>query len=191
MRRQHHDARGRIMQAALFLYAENGFEDSTTHKIAKLADVGVNRIYEYFKTKDELIQVLYCIVEDSLNAKLITKQRTCLDDKQRFIERLILLINYFRQHPQEFQFLDHYRSSRYYLGRKSQFFGFEDNVKPTNPFSEFYSDRVKSVFPASLYLAMIFGPVNSLLRDSFTGVISLDDCLVRQTAETCWNAIAL
>ena len=42
-----------IVQAALELFAENGFHCSPISQLAALAKVGVGSIYRYFKDKDE------------------------------------------------------------------------------------------------------------------------------------------
>lgn len=53
------DARGRILQAALQAFAEKGFEGSRIDEIARLAQVPKSLIYYHFKSKDEMLQVLF------------------------------------------------------------------------------------------------------------------------------------
>jgi len=47
--------RNKIIQAALVIFAEKGFQDTTISEISKAANVSEATVYEYFKTKEELL----------------------------------------------------------------------------------------------------------------------------------------
>lgn len=49
---------GSIMEAAAILFARDGFEKTSTTRIAELAGVSVGSLYEYFPNKDSLIASL-------------------------------------------------------------------------------------------------------------------------------------
>lgn len=55
--------RQKILEAALEMFVNNGFESSPTSKIAKLAEVATGTLFHYFKTKEELINELYLEVK--------------------------------------------------------------------------------------------------------------------------------
>lgn len=48
----------KVLQAALKLFANNGFHATTTAKIAKQAGVSEGTIYKYFRSKDDLLAAL-------------------------------------------------------------------------------------------------------------------------------------
>ena len=48
-----------ILDAALEMFVNNGFENSPTSKIAKEAGVATGTLFHYFKTKEDLINELY------------------------------------------------------------------------------------------------------------------------------------
>ncbi|HWD27388.1 MAG TPA: helix-turn-helix domain-containing protein [Rhizomicrobium sp.] len=50
--------RGRIMDAAVSLFARNGFEATSVNEIARAADVANGTFYLHFKDKDELVAAL-------------------------------------------------------------------------------------------------------------------------------------
>ncbi|MDP4144095.1 MAG: TetR/AcrR family transcriptional regulator [Bacillota bacterium] len=52
------DARNRILQAAVKIFAEKSFEGSRIEEIAKEANVPKSLIYYHFKNKDEMFEVL-------------------------------------------------------------------------------------------------------------------------------------
>lgn len=58
--------REKILEAALEMFVNNGFESSPTSKIAKQAGVATGTLFHYFKTKDELINELYLEVKTGL-----------------------------------------------------------------------------------------------------------------------------
>ena len=51
---QHGDKKTRILEAARYIFAENGYEKTTMLQIAKAADVATGTIYEYFENKEVL-----------------------------------------------------------------------------------------------------------------------------------------
>lgn len=47
--------KNKIMEAALAIFAEKGFQDTTISEISKAANVSEGTLYEYFKTKEDLL----------------------------------------------------------------------------------------------------------------------------------------
>ncbi|MDY6862154.1 MAG: TetR/AcrR family transcriptional regulator [Thermodesulfobacteriota bacterium] len=56
---KHNDKKTRIIEAALKIFAKNGFYNSKISEIAKEADVADGTIYLYFKSKDDLLISLF------------------------------------------------------------------------------------------------------------------------------------
>ncbi|MEZ4885954.1 MAG: TetR/AcrR family transcriptional regulator [Chitinophagales bacterium] len=56
---QSNATRKRIMQTALRLFAVNGYERTTTRKIAEDAKMSVSLLYNYFDSKDELLKAIF------------------------------------------------------------------------------------------------------------------------------------
>jgi AcrR family transcriptional regulator len=53
------EKRDNIIAAALKLFCENGFQNTSTANISKEAGVATGTLFVYFKSKDELINALY------------------------------------------------------------------------------------------------------------------------------------
>ena len=53
--RQKTERRERVLECALKIFAEKGFQDATISEISKAAAVSDATVYEYFKTKEELL----------------------------------------------------------------------------------------------------------------------------------------
>ena len=73
------DKRELIIEAALKLFCEHGFQNTSTALISKEAGVATGTLFLYFPTKEALINALYMEAKKELNAYLkegITKQKT-------------------------------------------------------------------------------------------------------------------
>ncbi|MCF6266888.1 MAG: TetR/AcrR family transcriptional regulator [Desulfuromusa sp.] len=181
-----------ILYAALEQFAENGFHSSPVSQLASLAGVGVGSIYRYFKDKDELIHAVFTMVDDALQKAITASMNPELSGRSEFIQLVTSLIQYLDKHPQEFKFLEQYYSSPYGADKKRAKFLCEGRGGSSNPFVDlFFGNKAKSLkdLPLPLYLAMTFGPIIFLLRDSLSGLVTLDEALIQQTAEASWNAI--
>ena len=53
------DNRSKLKQAALKLFVEKGFQGTSTASISKEASVATGTLFNYFATKDELLDQLY------------------------------------------------------------------------------------------------------------------------------------
>ncbi len=181
-----------ILRAALEQFAENGFHSSPVSQLAIRARVGVGSIYRYFKDKDELIHAVFTMVDDALQKAITTSLDPTLSGRSEFIQLVTSLIHYLNDHPQEFKFLEQYYSSPYGSDKKHAKFLREGTVDSSNPFVNLFSGNKTGILkdlPLPIYLAMTFGPIIFLLRDSHSGLVILDETLVQQTAEASWNAI--
>lgn len=74
-----------IVQTALRLFRQNGYDATTMRAIAKEAGVSVGNAYYYFGSKEELIQVYYDELQESHKAAC----RAVLDTETSFSARLL------------------------------------------------------------------------------------------------------
>jgi AcrR family transcriptional regulator len=74
-----------IVETALRLFRERGYEATTMRAIAKEAGVSVGNAYYYFGSKEELIQAYY----DELQEEHVAACRAVLDTETGFAPRLL------------------------------------------------------------------------------------------------------
>ena len=55
-------SKARIMQAALEVFSEEGFDKASISKIAGRAGVSKGLMYNYFKSKEELIKTIFMAI---------------------------------------------------------------------------------------------------------------------------------
>ena len=87
---QHPEVRGRLLDAAVRMFAEQGVAGTTVAEIARAAGVTSAMVHYYFKTKDQLLDA---VVEEKLIGKFIAFVAGVLEDGQaspaQLAERLV------------------------------------------------------------------------------------------------------
>ena len=68
------DTRGKILEAALDLFRERGFAETTMREIAAHAGVATGLAYYYFKSKDAIVLAFYQRAKEELGARLEAAQ---------------------------------------------------------------------------------------------------------------------
>jgi AcrR family transcriptional regulator len=63
-------SRARIIESAIRLFGERGIDAVTVDEIAAAADVGKGTIYNYFRTKEDIVVAFMADVEQKIQAKL-------------------------------------------------------------------------------------------------------------------------
>ena len=70
MKKQVEDKKTALLQAALKLFTENGFHGTSTAQISKEAGVATGTLFNYFPTKEDLINGLYFDVKGQLSRSM-------------------------------------------------------------------------------------------------------------------------
>jgi len=184
--------RNDILEAALEQFAERGFHDAPMAQLAKKSNIAVGTIYRCFKDKEELIHELYKEVDDSLQSALVREVESTSSTQQEFVDLVSNLIHYLADHPHEFKFLEQYYNSPFGIEKKREKFLISGSSGQQSAFRNFFSgttnNDIKSL-PGHVLHALTFGPVIFLLRDVASGLIELDESLIKTLAEGCWDAI--
>lgn len=113
------DKRDLIMNAALKLFVENGFHGTATGKIAQEAGVATGTLFQYFKTKDELVIALYLKFKEEMFL-LISNHSDIKNDIKESIKSNILSSLYWALDNQtKFHFIQQFQTSPY-IGKVEQ-----------------------------------------------------------------------
>jgi AcrR family transcriptional regulator len=113
------DKRDLIINAALKLFVDNGFHGTATSKIAQEAGVANGTLFQYFKTKDELVMALYIHFKDEL-AEFVSKNTAENAGIKEAIKTQILSSLYWAlDNPAKFRFIQQFHTSPY-IGQVEQ-----------------------------------------------------------------------
>jgi AcrR family transcriptional regulator len=185
------DKRSDVMQAALELIAEQGFHRAPMAKIAEKAGVAAGTIYRYFASKDVLISELHRELEYRIMAVLQDGYPSGQPVRERFLYLIRELLRYLIANPLHFRYMEQFFNSPYGISmRRDKLLG-----KPGNHdilmeiFEEGISKQIVKDLPVVVLFSLAFGPLIILMRDHIFGFVVLDESLVNQITEACWDAI--
>jgi len=185
------DKRYEIIQAALDLIVEHGFHGASMAMVAEKAEVGAGTIYHYFESKEVLINELYRELEEKVMMTLQEGYPVSKPIRERFIHLGTALLEYFIAHPLYFRYMEQYHNSPYGVSlRRDKILSKTDNREIFKDlFEEGITQQVIKDLPLIMLFAQAFGPLVALARDHTLGFIILDDTLIAQIVEACWDGI--
>ncbi|HFL3158879.1 TPA: TetR/AcrR family transcriptional regulator [Clostridioides difficile] len=131
---QQAERREKIVAVALSLMAENGFQKTSMREIAVLANMGKSSLYDFFKTKDEI--VVYAVEKEI--EKTIQQVHRIIDGEpspQQCLRKIML--NHLR-------FPEQYRTVLMWLNTESDYLE-EEYQKRLKDARYAYQDIIKSV----------------------------------------------
>ena len=100
----------KIILTAMKLLTDNDVQATPMSAIAKAADTGMGTIYNYFTTKEELINAIYLYLKEE---EFKSMEPPFKDEsiKRRFDHFYGTLMAYFIKDPLHFRFMDQFRNS--------------------------------------------------------------------------------
>jgi len=119
--RRAEDTRRKIYDAAMELFREKGFEETTMRDIAAKASVALGGAYYYFSSKDAIVLEFYREMQESSNPLVLA----ALEGKKKLGDRIRCVVE------QRLQLLDPNRKFCAALFRHAP-----DSADPLSPFSE-------------------------------------------------------
>lgn len=153
-RRSLDEKRKKIYQAALKVFAQDGFHQATMNKIASLSGVAKGTVYEYFKSKEELLDQLleerYEEIVDRISAicdrgtDILEQTREMIEFWVGFIEdnpqlyRLIQSEAIFQRSSEKIMFYDYMISHLPMFKERIVALNREKNLKTTSFYTTFY-----------------------------------------------------
>jgi AcrR family transcriptional regulator len=185
------DKRRDIMQAALELIAKQGFHRAPMAEIAEKAGVAAGTIYRYFENKDVLISELHRELEEKISATLREGYPVERPLRERFLYLIRELLRYFITNPLHFRYMEQYFNSPYGISmHRDRLLGKSGNHDILmDIFEQGIEQQVLKELPKAVLFSLAFSPMIILMRDHILGFVILDDPLIKQITEACWDAI--
>lgn len=113
------DKREAIINAALKLFVENGFHGTATGKIAQEAGVANGTLFQYFKTKDELVIALYLQFKEEMFEFVSAHTDNKTDIKESIKSNILSSLYWALDNPAKFHFIQQFHTSPY-IGKVEQ-----------------------------------------------------------------------
>lgn len=183
------EKRAAIIQATLELVSENGFHGSPVAMVAERAGVAAGTIYRYFESKDVLITATYMDLEERARKKAMEGYPEHGDAREKFSHLARALVLHWVSSPVEFRFLEQFHNSPYGAARRrDKLFGKEKDFC-REIFEEALEHALVRDLPISILFSLAFGPLIFICRDHILGFFQLDDSMIQQVVDGCWNAV--
>lgn len=179
------------MQAALEIIAEKGFHGAPMSDISGKAGVAAGTIYRYFESKDILISELHRELEERIMKALQEGYPSEGSLQERFLHLFREILQYFIMNPLHFRFLEQYFNSPYGISlRRHRLLSRPGDFDiMMEIFEQGIEQKVLKDFPKAVMFSLAFGPLISLIRDHTLGFVNLDELLIKQITEACWDTI--
>ncbi len=182
------DKRSAIMKTTLELLSEHGFHGTPISLIAQHAGVGAGTIYRYFSNKEELINELFKAIKRDIIKAMLHDYREEGTYKERFKHLWRNMLRFFMDRPKDFQFIEQYRYAPYMSNLTR-----EESFMILSPIMMFFieSKRAKAMKDLPLYtiIALLYGPIVSLLKQHIDNNQTLTNERIDQAVEACWDAV--
>ncbi len=103
----------KIVDASLKLFVERGFHGTSTAKIAEIAGVSTGTLFNYFKTKEELINCVYFYCKETMLKEINYDYDAKKTIKENFKILWFKIIYFCTQDPNKFRFIFTFHYSPY------------------------------------------------------------------------------
>lgn len=208
---QKKDKREAILQAALELIAEHGFQHAPMSLISRRSKASAGIIYHYFESKDDLLQSLYQRIKGDMGRAWLAADDPQQPLARRFQALWLVIFRYCLTHPQEMAFVEQYESVP---GARPQDAGLQNKTRTLDDLlmDLHTQDSIKDLplegkalygliadlraqdlikdLPLEVIGEFTLGVALRLARQSSAGLMSLDETTLTRTARACWDAIA-
>jgi AcrR family transcriptional regulator len=176
-----------ILDAALDLFAERGYDGTAVPSIAERAGVGAGTIYRYFESKEVLVNILYKQWRTVFRDTLLAEVPVDAAPRDVFSVLWNRMADFQRQYPQAYAFLEFYNHT--YLN--------PENREMTEAIIDFLVGFLRrgqdqGVFrkvPPGMLIFMVLGAFVGLVRAENAGRLELTPEAIRESEEICWKAI--
>ncbi|MGM9929118.1 MAG: TetR/AcrR family transcriptional regulator [Bacillus sp. (in: firmicutes)] len=180
-----------IMSAALYLFAERGYDGTTVPMIAEKAHVGAGTIYRYFENKEVLVNALFQESVRHFSGTLKAKESDFNSDvRKQFDTMFFQMVSYAKEHPYALQFIDSHANGHYLDDESRQVFQeFLDCLCSVTEYGK--QQGVLRSLPSEALICIVYGAFSQFFKLVRVGELEEDQQLLEEVADCCWNAIRI
>lgn len=184
------DKRALILKATMELITEHGFHATPMSMIARHAGVAAGTIYNYFPSKEVLINQLYADLKQKMGAALLQNYEESGNLRDRFFRFYRNLFQYFVEKPEEFMFLEQFANSPLV----TQLVG-EGNTQIYGPITDFLAGGIEvgilRGMEIELMTALVYGHVVAVAKLHLSEELSISEDRLAQAVQSCWDSVKI
>jgi AcrR family transcriptional regulator len=183
------DKRARLLQAALELFEQRGFDGVAVPEIAAKAGVATGTIYRYFATKEALVNALYRHWKTAYNDVVLASPYENLPVRQVFSHYWQRMMLFARTHPRVVRFLDLHHHAPYLDVQSKAMEGAYRQAAARFVSQAVAAGAIRPLEPA-LVVALMWGASAGLVKFSRDGALTFDAAMAADMEDALWRAIA-
>ncbi len=186
-----------IIDSLINNVAREGFRRTTTAVIAQKAGVGEGTIYRYFKNKDVLIESAAVQAGKELT-KIIVKNYNELDPVPKQYKRFCRdFIASGKANPIPHQFIEQFINSPQGISYRKRMISEIISNRYAKPLLyplniiliNAKEEALTKEYPLQLLAILTIAPLTFVIKNSFHGIIEIDENMIGAIADSCWDAI--
>ncbi|MBN1230385.1 MAG: TetR/AcrR family transcriptional regulator [Anaerolineales bacterium] len=178
-----------ILKTALDLVAKRGFHGTSMAMIARSANTGAGTIYNYFESKDDLMQELYLKLKQEFSEVILKDFNPNAEIKDQFKLIWKNVIHFYLKYPEKEAFSQQFAHSPYNTDEMQ-----EKMMTILAPVLTLVENATQNhelkEMPFSILTTFTFDVASSLAQRHSNSEIDLSPELIDMSAEICWNAIS-
>jgi len=177
-----------ILQATLELVVKNGIQNTPLSLITKEANVGMGTVYNYFKTKEDIIRELYLKIKIESADYILKDYQKDLHIKQRYFLIVRKMVEFYLNNPFEFLFMEQLKFSPI-IDTKTKSEATEYIEEMKNLFEEGQIQEIIKKSDIQQQMYFVYGALSSLIGMHIMGVTKLNAPAIEKAIKASWDAI--
>ncbi len=181
--------RDAILQAALELFVERGFHGTAVPLVAKRAGVSTGSIYNYFDSKELLVNALFRELKQDVAEQVYARLPVDAAPREQFRVVWQYMREYAAERPKALAFLElHHHGS--YLDDESRAVEQQLDAFATSFVERAQQQGVLKELPPVLLMEMLYGAFLGIMRAHWEGRLELTEEVLTAAEQACWHALA-
>lgn len=177
-----------ILDAAIVLFAERGYNGTTVPMIAEAAKVGAGTIYRYFDHKENLVNVLFQEKVKQLSHHLMQGYPNDSSIREQFRHIFQRIHHFAIGDSHALHFIDSHCSEIFLTEESNQVF---------DSFIQYICDVIEVgqkrgeiiLMQTEALIGIVYGAIVQILKMLRSDVLDGSEHLMKSIEECCWNAI--
>jgi AcrR family transcriptional regulator len=189
MKKQVEDKKAALLEAALKLFTESGFHGTSTAQISKEAGVATGTLFNYFPTKEDLINGLYFEVKGELSREMGKDVQTQENYKEKLRKMWYNLVEWGLENQNEFLFVGQFCSSPYITNHTrevvmEEYIFFHDLVK------EGLANGELGDYPEGMIISMFYQSSRTIVEFILFSEPQDKNKAIEDGFQVVWNGVA-
>jgi AcrR family transcriptional regulator len=178
-----------ILDAALQLFVERGFYGTAVPEVAKRARVAAGTIYNYFPSKESLVNALFRKWKEAVARHVYTAFPATASPREQFDTMWRSMAAWALEHRAAFAFLELHQH-RSYLDDESRALENQLKVFATGVIAQAQAAGVFKAMDPTLLMELLFGAFTGMMRSHVEGRLELDATRTEAARNACWDLMA-